>query len=51
MPPATGLCPGKEVVIMTSIIRIGRDAVTGQFIPVRVAIRRPATTTVETIKR
>ena len=28
----------------------GRDAKTGEFIPVREAVRRPATTVVETIK-
>lgn len=31
--------------------KIGRDAGSGQFIPVREAQRRPTTTTVETIKR
>lgn len=31
--------------------KIGRSAITGQFIPVKVAIARPATTTVETIKK
>jgi hypothetical protein len=30
--------------------RIGRDAKTGEFIPVKDANRRPSTTTVETIK-
>jgi hypothetical protein len=30
--------------------KIGRDAKTGQFIPVKEATRRPSTTTVETIK-
>jgi hypothetical protein len=30
--------------------KIGRDAKTGEFIPVKVAQRRPSTTTVETIK-
>lgn len=30
--------------------KIGRDAESGQFIPVREAERRPKTTTVETIK-
>lgn len=30
--------------------QIGRDARTGQFIPVREAERRPSTTVVETIK-
>jgi hypothetical protein len=32
-------------------MKIGRDAITGEFIPVKVAIRRPTTTTVETIKK
>lgn len=31
--------------------KIGRDAGSGQFIPVKEAERRPKTTTVETIKR
>jgi hypothetical protein len=31
--------------------KIGRSAITGRFIPVSVAIRRPSTTTVETIKK
>lgn len=31
-------------------IKIGRDAGTGRFIPVEIAIRRPKTTVVETIK-
>lgn len=30
--------------------QIGRDARTGEFIPVREAIRRPGTTVVETIR-
>jgi hypothetical protein len=30
--------------------KIGRDAKTGEFIPVKEAQRRPSTTTVETIK-
>jgi hypothetical protein len=30
--------------------QIGRDAKTGEFIPVKEAIRRPNTTVVETIK-
>jgi hypothetical protein len=29
--------------------KIGRDAITGEFIPVEEARRRPTTTTVETI--
>lgn len=35
---------------MAKKIKIGRDAKTGQFIPVSKAKRRPATTVVETIK-
>ncbi len=31
--------------------KIGRDAKTGEFIPVSEAKRRPSTTTVETIKK
>lgn len=31
--------------------KIGRDAKTGEFIPVRDAVKRPSTTTVETIRR
>lgn len=31
--------------------KIGRDAKTGEFIPVKEALRRPTTTTVETIRR
>lgn len=33
-----------------TVRKIGRDARTGEFIPVKEAIRRPSTTTVETIK-
>jgi hypothetical protein len=33
-----------------AIRKIGRDARTGEFIPVKDAVRRPSTTTVETIK-
>ena len=32
-------------------VKIGRDAGSGKFIPVREAQRRPKTTIVETIKR
>lgn len=32
-------------------VKIGRDAKSGEFIPVKEAQRRPSTTTVETIKR
>jgi len=35
---------------MATTRRIGRDAKTGEFIPVREAQRRPTTTVVETIK-
>lgn len=33
------------------IFKIGRDAKTGEFIPVKVAKDNPRTTTVETIKK
>jgi hypothetical protein len=32
-------------------VQVGRDAKTGEFIPVKEAQRRPSTTVVETIKR
>lgn len=35
---------------MTVKFRIGRSAISGRFVPVRVAIRKPTTTVVETIK-
>jgi len=35
---------------MTKGQKIGRDAKTGEFIPVKEAQRRPSTTTVETVK-
>lgn len=35
----------------TTTTKIGRDAKSGQFIPVKEAIKRPATTVVETIKK
>jgi len=31
--------------------KVGRDAKTGQFIPVKEAVKRPSTTVVETIKK
>ena len=34
-----------------SKIKIGRDSGSGKFIPVKEALRRPKTTTVETIKK
>jgi hypothetical protein len=36
---------------MATTRKIGRDARTGEFIPVREAIRRPSTTVVETIRK
>lgn len=36
---------------MSKTTKIGRDAGTGRFLPVKVAERRPKTTVVETIKR
>jgi len=35
----------------TVTIKVGRDAKSGQFIPVKEAERRPNTTVVETIKK
>ena len=35
----------------TKDVKIGRDAKTGRFIPVKTAERRPSTTVVETIKK
>lgn len=35
----------------TKPVKIGRDSRTGEFIPVKVAERRPSTTQVETIRR
>ena len=35
---------------MSHTRQIGRDAKTGEFIPVKEAVRRPATTVVETIR-
>jgi hypothetical protein len=34
----------------SSVGRIGRDARTGRYVPVKVAERRPATTVIETVK-
>ena len=36
---------------MAKTFKIGRDASTGRFIPVKDATRRPKTTVVETIKK
>ena len=35
----------------TQTVKIGRSAKTGEFIPVKQAIKHPKTTVVETIKR
>jgi len=35
----------------THSFKVGRDAKTGEFIPVKDAVRRPSTTVVETIKK
>jgi len=40
--------PGKQ---KPNTFKIGRDAKTGEFIKVAEANRRPATTTIETIKK
>jgi hypothetical protein len=47
MTPEKGRC----VSMAGKSIKIGRDAKNGQFIPVKVAIRRPNTSVVETIKK
>jgi len=39
---------GKEVITMAR--KIGRSAITGRYIPVKVAQSRPSTAVVETIK-
>lgn len=36
---------------MAKTFKVGRDAKTGEFIPVKEAQRRPNTTVVETIKK
>jgi hypothetical protein len=50
MPLLAGHCPRKEVTKMTKI-KIGRSAVSGRFVPVQTAIKKPTTHVVETIKR
>ena len=40
----------RKAMSKTHTVKIGRDAKTGEFIPVKEAIRRPSTTVVETIK-
>jgi len=42
---------GKKSTSRTTTVKAGRDAKTGQFIPVKEAQRRKATAVVETIKR
>lgn len=44
----TGLT--NKSVHMSKSVRIGRDAQTGRFIPVKEAEKRPATTVVEKVK-
>jgi hypothetical protein len=43
--------PRKEDYNMAKTIKIGRDAGSGKFIPVKEAIKRPKTTVIETIKK
>lgn len=41
----------KQMAKKSSTFKVGRDAVTGRFIKVKKAERRPKTTVVETIKK
>jgi hypothetical protein len=41
----------QETKSTSSTFKVGRDAITGRFIPVKVAQRRKATAVVETIKK
>jgi hypothetical protein len=41
----------KRRSVMKRPNKVGRDSITGQFIPVNTAHDRPATTTVETLKK
>lgn len=41
----------KGIIMANKSTKIGRDARTGEFIPVKEALRRPSTTVIETIKR
>jgi antitoxin component of RelBE/YafQ-DinJ toxin-antitoxin module len=41
----------KDVIMATTTRKIGRDAKSGEFIPVKEAQKRPNTTVVETIKK
>jgi len=45
-----GSQPEKSDPMANKPVKIGRDAKSGEFIPVKEAVRRPSTTTVETIK-
>ena len=36
---------------MAKSVKIGRSAISGQFVPIKVAIARPSTTVIETIKK
>jgi hypothetical protein len=50
LPQTGGQFRPLETTTMDTTRKIGRDARTGEFIPVREAVRRPSTTVVETIK-
>lgn len=39
-----------RIKVMPKIKKIGRDAITGRFIPINEAIKHPKTTVVETVK-
>jgi hypothetical protein len=41
----------RRVRQVTATQKIGRDASTGQFVPVKQAQKRPSTTVIETIKK
>lgn len=41
----------RSIPMAKSTMKIGRSAITGQFVPVKVAISRPTTTVIETIKK
>ena len=45
-----GVPPTSSSVQEDNMAKIGRDAGTGQFIPVKVAISKPTTSVVETIR-
>lgn len=43
--------PERKFTMATKPVKIGRDSKTGEFIPVKEALKRPSTTQVETIRR